>query len=143
MSDPLASVITPVEEGCDTLGECLRSVMQQDFGKTEVIVVCDARAAAVPALPPGSDEVRVINEPAPCSTARLINDGMRAARGHVKVLLRPYCVPAGTGWLRAMVAPFDQETVGVVLSGCRSADDVGNASRNSGDSGNPKYSHEV
>jgi len=84
-----------------------------------VIVVCDARAADVVALPGGSEEVRVIREPAATSPARLVNDGMRAARGHVKVLLRPHCVPAGKGWLRAMVEPFQDDTVGVVLSRCQ------------------------
>lgn len=129
MSESLASVIIPVEEGCDTLGRCLDGVMQQDFGKTEVIVVCDARAGDAVALPPGSKEVRVIRETGPCSMARLVNEGMRAARGHVKVLLRPHCIPTDRGWLRAMVEPFREETVGVVVSGCSNAADAGLAQR--------------
>ncbi len=129
MSDPLASVIIPVEEGCDTLPQCLDAVMRQDFEKTEVIVVCDARAAQAAALPEGSEEVRVIKQPSPCSPARLANDGLRAARGHVKVLLQPYCVPADSNWLRGMVAPFDEETVGVVVGRCEGEPERGLAQR--------------
>jgi hypothetical protein len=43
---------------------------------------------------------------------------MRAARGHVKILLMPHCIPIGSGWLAAMVAPFEDEDVGVVVSQC-------------------------
>jgi GT2 family glycosyltransferase len=117
MSDLLASVVIPVTEGCDALRQCLDAVMRQDFGKREVVIVCDARAAGA-ALPEGSEEVRVIQEASPTTAARLVNDGMRAARGQVKVLLEPYCLPTDSAWLRGMVEPFDDETVGVVLSRC-------------------------
>jgi GT2 family glycosyltransferase len=129
MSDPLASVIIPVEESCDTLRQCLDAVMRQDFEKTEVIVVCGARAAEAPALPQGSEEVRIIREKEPCSAARLVNAGMRAARGHVKVLLQPYCVPTDRSWLRGLVEPFDGETVGVVVGRCEEGSGPGLAQR--------------
>ncbi|MFO8006656.1 MAG: glycosyltransferase [Candidatus Brocadiia bacterium] len=116
MEDRVISVVIPVAGSSPALGECLESVLRQDYRRTEVIIVCGADAEGSTALPPGSEDVRVIHQEGHCPNGRLVNDGMRAARGHVKVLLRPECVPLGRGWLRAMAEPFRDEDVGVVVS---------------------------
>jgi GT2 family glycosyltransferase len=118
--DKLASVVIPVAGPEEPLGDCLAAVARQDYAKVEVIVAAGASADRG-AMPQGSEDLRVIRREKPCSDAQLVNDGMRAARGHVKVLLRPSCVPEGTDWLANMVRPFDEESVGVVVSGCRRA----------------------
>ncbi|MHC4788295.1 MAG: glycosyltransferase, partial [Planctomycetota bacterium] len=116
--DPLASVVIPVGPDAEFLGKCLDRVRRQDFKKKEIIIVCDAGAADLASIPEGSEELRVIREREPAELSRLINDGMRAARGHVKVLLMPHCIPVGNGWLRVMVEPFERDEVGVVVSQC-------------------------
>lgn len=121
MKDLLASVVIPVGPGCESLGQCLDRVMHQDFVKKEVIVVCDPRAPEADALPRGSEELRVVRERQPRSPGQLINDGMRAARGHVKVLLMPHCVPIGSGWLQGLLEAFEDDDVGVVVSQCITA----------------------
>ena len=121
MEDPLVSIVIPVGPDCDSLGQSLDRVMHQDFPKKEVIVVCDPRSPCADTVPKGSEELRVMRLKQPRSPGELINDGMRAARGHVKVLLRPYCTPIGAGWLSSLVAPFENDDVGAVVSQCVAA----------------------
>lgn len=118
MTDPLASVVIPVGSDAKLLGQCLDRVRRQDFKKKEIIVVCDPRAGDLASIPAGSEELRVIRQRRPSELGHLINSGMRAARGHVKVLLMPHCIPVGSGWLRVMVEPFERDEVGVVVSQC-------------------------
>jgi hypothetical protein len=118
MSDLLASVVIPVVPGCTSLGRCLDRVMNQDAPRTEVIVVCDPGVPDADDLPRGSEELRVLRSRQPRRPGQLINDGMRAARGHVKVLLMPHCVPIGNRWLQCMLEPFEDDGVGVVVSQC-------------------------
>jgi glycosyltransferase involved in cell wall biosynthesis len=118
MKDVIASVIIPVSEDAETLGQCLDGLRRQDFKKMEVIVVCDPRAGEPASLPEGSEDLRVIKERHRRPLGQLVNAGMVAARGHVKVLLRPHCSPIGAGWVRSMVEPFEDETVGAVVSQC-------------------------
>ncbi len=122
MSEELASVVIPVGPDAERLGQCLERVMHQDYPRTEIIIVCDPRAADLPELPEGSEELRVIRERREGELGQLVNTGMRAARGHVKVLLMPYCVPVGAGWLCSMVEPFENGEVGVVVSQCFAVD---------------------
>ncbi|MFO7959148.1 MAG: hypothetical protein R6X33_18840 [Candidatus Brocadiia bacterium] len=116
MDEPVVSIVIPVGQDSVSPGQCLEAVLRQDYGKKEVIVVCDPRASANDSLPAGSDEMRIIKERAPVPPTRLINDGMRAARGHIKILLKPRCLPVGDRWIRQMLEPFEDETVGVVVS---------------------------
>ncbi|NLW51163.1 MAG: glycosyltransferase [Candidatus Brocadiaceae bacterium] len=115
MSDLVASVVIPVGPGCTSLGRCLDRVLRQEAVRKEIIIVSDP---AVPEsdLPRGSEELRVMRGRRAGHPGMLINDGMRAARGHVKVLLMPHCVPSGTGWLQGMLDLFEDESVGVVVS---------------------------
>ncbi len=117
MKDMVVSVVIPVRRGAFP-GQCLEAVTRQRYEAKEVIIVCDRGAATGASLPAGSEDVRVIRKQKQCTEAHLINDGMRASRGHIKILLMPECVPAGNRWLHAMVEPFEDEEVGVVVSRC-------------------------
>jgi GT2 family glycosyltransferase len=121
MSDLLASVVIPVRPGCSSLGQCLDRVLNQDAPRKEVIVVCDPGVSDAGDLPEGSEELRVLRHRQSDGVGQLINDGMRAARGHVKVLLMPHCVPIGNAWLQSMLEPFEDDGVGVVVSQCIAA----------------------
>ncbi len=116
MTDSVVSVVIPVQATSCFLGRCLESVLRQNYGNKEVIIVCGPRAEASDALPKGSEDIRVIRERREAPSAYLANSGLRAARGHIKVLLKPSCVPVGENWLREMAAPFDDDEVGVVVS---------------------------
>ncbi len=116
VSEKLASVIVPIAEPTPSLSDCLERVRTQDYEKTELIVVCGPGAARQQGLPEGSQNVRVIREKTNPWLVALVNIGMRAARGHVKVLLMPRCVPANERWLRSMLAPFNREDVGVTVA---------------------------
>jgi GT2 family glycosyltransferase len=118
MKDLLASVVIPVGADASHVAACVERVQAQQFAKKEVIVVCDALTGDLTALPPGSEDFRIIRERRPTPMAGLINAGMRAARGHVKVLLMPHCEPVGDDWLQSMVAPFDDDNVAVVAAQC-------------------------
>ncbi len=118
MKDPLASVVVPVSTDFRSLGQCLESLVRQDFENKEIIVVCDPRAREAASLPQAAKNLRIIREKDPCTTDQLINSGMRAARGQVKILLMPHCIPVGNGWIRSMVEPFDSDEVGAVVSQC-------------------------
>jgi hypothetical protein len=118
MKDLLVSVVIPVGPGAEYLGECMDRVTRQDHPKLEIIVVCEPAAANLASLPSGSDELRVIRERDECSLAHLVNTGMRAARGHVKILLMPHCVPSADDWVTTMAEPFSDDAVGAVVSQC-------------------------
>ncbi|MFW6189418.1 MAG: glycosyltransferase [Planctomycetota bacterium] len=129
MANRLASVVIPLERSSLALVECLEAVRGQDYPKTEVIIVCGPQAEAASELVEEAEEVRLVRCPEPGGLPRLINTGMRAARGHVKVLLRANCVAAGEGWLRALVRPFEDETVGAVVAQRLPQEDAGIGTR--------------
>lgn len=125
MKEPLASVVIPVGTDSESLGQCLDKVARQDFESKEVIIVCDPRVGDLASLPRGSRQFRVIKERKPCTVARLVNSGMRAARGQFKILLMPHCIPVGDGWITSMIKPFEDDQVGVVVSQCFALDRTG------------------
>ncbi len=122
IENSLVSVVIPVVPGSHSLGQCLEKVVRQDFPNKEVIVVCAPGAADAASLPTRTKGVRVIREREPSTLARLVDSGMRTARGQFRILLMPHCVPVGDGWMRNMVAPFEDEQVGAVVSQCYELD---------------------
>jgi GT2 family glycosyltransferase len=118
MNEPLTSVVIPVSGDAEFLGQCLDRLMRQGFERKEVIVVCDARTGELPFLPQDSEQLRVMRQPGRCSMGHLINRGMQAARGQVKIMLMPHCVPVGDGWMSQMVEPFANEKVGAAVGQC-------------------------
>jgi len=118
MNDMFVSVVIPVVKNGSSAGPCLQKVLKQAYEKKEVIVVCDAQAELQIPLPAGSSQVKVVRRKGRGGFAHLLNCGMKAARGAVKVLLMPECIPAGDRWLEKMLAPLEDESVGVVVSQC-------------------------
>ncbi len=122
INDSLVSVVIPVVPGSHLLAQCLEKVLRQDFPNKEVVVVCAPGAAEDAPLPTRTKGVRVMREREPCTLARLVDSGLRAARGQFRILLMPHCIPVGDGWMRSMVAPFADEQVGAVVSQCYELD---------------------
>ncbi|MFB3812698.1 MAG: glycosyltransferase family 2 protein [Terriglobales bacterium] len=82
---PLVSVIIPARNEELSLGACLRSVVEQDGVRLEVIVVDDASTDATREIAQSLDAVRVADAgPVPegwCGKANACHTGARAARG--------------------------------------------------------------
>ncbi len=115
---PAVSVVIPVGPESACLGRCLEAVTRQNLDDMEILLVCDPRASQLTTLPTETEAVRVLWERHTCTTGHLVNMGMKAARGKIRVMLMPDCTPVGEGWLRGMTAPFEDEHVGVVVSQC-------------------------
>jgi glycosyltransferase involved in cell wall biosynthesis len=115
MPDALVSVIVPVDGPEDRLGECLEALARQSYPRREVIVVCAGQTHGAVRVTEG---LRVLNEDAGTGLARLVNRGMKAAHGEVRVLLMPHCVPADKDWLGKLIQPFEDPSVGAVVSRC-------------------------
>ena len=114
MADRFVSVVIPVAGSTGLLKECMEAVLRQRYAKKELILVAAPGRASQ--LPKTEGEVRVITAPGKQSFPRSVNAGLRAARGDIKVLLAPHCIPIGERWLEELIASFDDGTVGAVVS---------------------------
>lgn len=84
MAEPaLVSVIVPARNAAGTLGTALDSVLAQDYGNLEVLVVDDASedATAQVARARGDDRLRLLAHPRRRGAAAARNTGMSQARG--------------------------------------------------------------
>ena len=117
-----ASIIIPVSDDAQPVQRCIEKVLKQDFPKKEIVLAVGQGVKEPPQVSTEAASVRLIRDRKSRGIAHLINAGMRAAKGNIRVLLRPNCVPAGEQWLSEMVSPLEDESVGVVVSQCRMAD---------------------
>ena len=116
MHHPMVSVVIPVVAAHDSLGECMDAVLRQRYDRKELVLVCAHGQA--PPVPEQDAAVRLVRHSGPAGPAHLINAGLRAATGSIKVLLMPHCVPAGERWLEALIEPLEDEAVAAVVSQC-------------------------
>jgi glycosyltransferase involved in cell wall biosynthesis len=109
---PFVSVVVPVFNGEATIETCLRSLLAQDYESFEVIVVDNESTDGTAAVLEGfADRATVLRE-ARRGAAAARNRGIREARGDVVAFTDGDCV-ADPGWLRAVVAPLENEEVGI------------------------------
>ncbi|MEK6276720.1 MAG: glycosyltransferase [Actinomycetota bacterium] len=110
---PFVSVVIPVLNGERTLGDCLVSVLRNDYpaDRREVLVVdngsTDRTAEIIRSFP-----VRCLRAPRR-GAARARNRGIEASSGEIIAFTDADCL-ASTGWLRELVNCFDAEEVGGV-----------------------------
>jgi glycosyltransferase involved in cell wall biosynthesis len=107
---PLVSVVVPVRNGADTLGDCLASILACDFpeDRREVVVVdngsIDGTGDVARRFP-----VRYVSESRPGpSNAR--NRGIEVARGDILAFTDADCTVA-VNWLHDLVSAFDDPSV--------------------------------
>jgi glycosyltransferase involved in cell wall biosynthesis len=88
MSVPLVSVILPVYNGADCVGEAIDSILRQTFGDFELIAINDgstrddtAGVLARVAATAGDDRLRVVNLEPNRGLAGALNHGISIARG--------------------------------------------------------------
>lgn len=119
MEEPLISVVIPAPAEVPALRPCVEKVLKQDYEKREVIVVCGAGREEEVSLPGEEGRIRKVRQEKPGGVPDLLNLGLRAAKGDITVVLSPECLPAGEEWLSAMAKPFEDDSVGAVISQCQ------------------------
>lgn len=110
---PFVSVVVPVRNGAETLGDCLASIMASDYpvDRREIVVVdngsSDGTADVVRRFP-----VRCVTEPKR-GHGNARNRGITEARGELLAFTDADCAVA-VNWLRELVSGFDDPSVAAV-----------------------------
>ena len=116
--DPQVSVVVPVRNGEDTIGECIAALLaQEDAPPHEILVVDNGSDDGTPAAIRRHPGARYLFEPRRgVSNAR--NRGIQEAKGEIVAFLDGDCIPE-PGWLSAITAPFSDPEVGCVAGELR------------------------
>jgi len=120
MQNPLVSIVIPIPDAPVNAQACVDAVFAQGYARREIVLVCSPDKA--PALPKDAPDVRTVRSHAGETPAETANRGLRAARGDVRVLLMPNCVPADSRWLERIARSFEDDAVGAVVSQARMRD---------------------
>jgi GT2 family glycosyltransferase len=110
---PFVSVIVPVLNGGGTLPGLLSALSMDDYprARREILVVDNASTDATPDILRDAPVTYLHEERRGAARAR--NRGIAASQGEIVAFTDVDCLPA-TGWLRALVAGFRDESVGGV-----------------------------
>src|SRR5512142_1220020 len=112
MDSILISVIVPVKNGADTLGDCLQALLSQTglaYGSDYEIIVVDDGSTDGTARLAESFGVTVHRQ-ANAGPASARNAGAMLARGRYLAFTDADCTPA-PDWLYEMVKPFEDPSV--------------------------------
>ncbi|HXF68931.1 MAG TPA: glycosyltransferase family 2 protein [Thermoflexus sp.] len=107
MSEPLISVIIPNWNGAAHLPTCLEALRRQTYARREVLVVDNGSTDDSLQLLARYPEVRVLTLGRNRGFAGAVNEGIRAARGEIIVLLNNDTEASPT-WLEALAAAFER-----------------------------------
>jgi glycosyltransferase involved in cell wall biosynthesis len=119
---PSVSVIVPAYNAEETIAECVDSVLAQAYPQErfELIVVDNASTDATSEVVRAYGErLRVVHE-SRRGAAAARNAGLASASGDVAAFIDADCV-AVPGWLRAIVKPLREPSVGMVGGAIRAA----------------------
>lgn len=111
---PFVSIIVPVYNGEQTIEACLDSLVNQDYPPDlyEIIIVdnnsTDRTCGIIQKYP-----VTLLHERKIQTSYAARNKGILAARGELVAFTDADCI-AASGWLRELVAPFNEATIGGV-----------------------------
>jgi cellulose synthase/poly-beta-1,6-N-acetylglucosamine synthase-like glycosyltransferase len=111
---PHVAVIVPVYDGAATIGDCVDSLLRLDYpaARHEIIVVDNASTDATPRILAdygGQIRVRGAERRGPAAAR---NAGMRATTANVVAFTDADCT-VDPGWLRALIAPLIDPSIGV------------------------------
>ncbi len=109
---PMVSIIVPVKDQPEDLGECLDSLRRIDYpaDQREIIVIDDG--SAIPVSTANSD-IRIYRQDTSLGAAAGRNLGAQQAHGEILAFLDADCL-AGEDWLRELVPFFQVAGVGAV-----------------------------
>ena len=116
---PLVSVIIPTRDQVALLQRCLTSLRENtDYTPIEIVIVDNgSREPETHALfrdLSQNSSVQILTDTDEFNFSRLINQGMRAARGEILALMNNDVETENTGWLREMVSHAIRPEVGAV-----------------------------
>ena len=116
---PLVSVIIPTRDQVALLQRCLTSLRENtDYTPIEIVIVDNgSREPETHALfreLAQNSSVQILTDTDEFNFSRLINQGMRAARGEILALMNNDVETENTGWLREMVSHAIRPEVGAV-----------------------------
>jgi glycosyltransferase involved in cell wall biosynthesis len=113
------SVVVPVYNGRDTIGECIEALLAQNYPRAlHEILVVDNNSTD------GTDEivkqypVTLLYERQEQTSYAARNRGIRAARGDIVAFTDADCI-AEKGWLQGLISPFVAPSVGAVAGSIR------------------------
>ena len=113
-SPPLISVIIPIHNAQEALGDCLDALERQTMPREEyeIIVVNDGPVDTIVEIIADRHRVTFLSQPQRGAAAAR-NLGAKQAQSEILLFTDADCVPE-SNWVEAMIAPFaDQEIVGV------------------------------
>lgn len=119
-----AGVVVPAHNEGEGIVPTLEALLAQAWEGLDVLVVNDGSTDGTEAVVGRFPAVRQIVQRPNEGLARSISNGLAAleARGaEIGLVLHADCVPQGTQWVRAMLAPFSDPRVGAVVSARRLA----------------------
>lgn len=117
MSDKFVSVIIPMWNGREHIGDCLDAVLAQDRPNLEVIVVDDASTdSSVDLVTTEYPQVCLIRNRYNKGFAATCNVGIKAARGEILILLNQD-TRVCAGWLESLIEAFGEFDIGI--AGCK------------------------
>jgi glycosyltransferase involved in cell wall biosynthesis len=111
---PTCSIIIRAYNEEDHIGRLLTGIMEQTFKDVEIIVVdsgsTDATTAIASRFP-----TRILSiSPDEFTFGRSLNIGCGAAKGEFLVFASAHVYPSYPDWLERLLAPFDDESIGLV-----------------------------
>jgi rhamnosyltransferase len=114
VASPTCSIIIRAYNEEDHIGRLLTGIMEQTLKDIEIIVVDsgsnDATVAIASRFP-----TRIISlDPEEFTFGRSLNMGCAAARGEFLVFASAHVYPCYPDWLERLLAPFDDESIGLV-----------------------------
>ncbi|RMD82761.1 MAG: glycosyltransferase [Candidatus Dadabacteria bacterium] len=112
---PSVSVLIPVYNGAATVAACIESVLAQDYGPLETIVVDDCSTDGTAEVLRGyADRVTVLRNPRNSGIAKTYNRALAASRGEIVVMLASDCALRSPDYVRRLVRHFENPTIGAV-----------------------------
>ncbi len=119
MKQPVVSVVIPVYNGRDSIGQCLTSVFKQDYGPLETIVIDDASTDGslqnVQSACSDKPEVRIISHLRNQGLASTLNQGLELANGDFVLVVHQDCEILETSFVaRALVAMQEHPEIAAV-----------------------------
>jgi biofilm PGA synthesis N-glycosyltransferase PgaC len=116
MKEPSVSIIIPAHNEEKTIGAVIISLLKQKYDKKEIIVVNDGSIDRTEDIINNFPTVKKINNHRNLGLAKSMNNGIKEAKGQIVIVLHADCIPKDNFWVKKMIEPFTDSSVGAVIS---------------------------